>query len=135
MDVYQTGIRTPVVLVHYNVLHLGRCNPQCQYRLGDEDIESSPDEKNLRVLVDEKLDMSHQCVLTAQKASHTLGCIPQQRGQQGEGGDSAPLLCSGETPLGVLCPALEPSAQDRRGPVGVGPEEATKMIRGLEHLS
>jgi len=45
------------------------------------------------------------------------------------------LLHSGETPSGVLHPALEPSAQDRPGPVGVGPEEATKMIRGLEHLS
>ena len=63
------------------------------------------------------------------------GLHPQQRGQQGEGGDSAPLLRSGETSPGVLHPALEPSAQDRHGPVGVGPEEATKMIRGLEHLS
>jgi len=63
------------------------------------------------------------------------GLHPQQRGQQGEGGDSAPLLLSGETYPGVLHPALEPSAQDRHGPVGTGPEEATKMIRGLEHLS
>ena len=35
---------------------------------------------------------------------------------------------------GALHPALEPSAQDRHGPVGAGPEEATEMIRGLEHL-
>jgi len=35
---------------------------------------------------------------------------------------------------GVLCRALEPSAQDRQGPIGVGSEEATKMIRGVEHL-
>jgi len=52
----------------------------------------------------------------------------QQRGQQGEREDSAPLLCSGETPLGVLHPFLEPSAQDRHKRVGVGPEEATSMI-------
>ena len=46
--------------------------------------------------------------------------------QQVEGGNSAPLLCSGETPPGVLHPALEPSAQVRHGPFGAGPEEGHK---------
>ena len=62
------------------------------------------------------------------------GCSGQEFNSL-EGGDSGPLLCSGETPPGVLRPALEPSAQERHGPVGAGPEEATKMIQGLEHLS
>jgi len=55
--------------------------------------------------------------------------------QKIEGGDSAPLLRSGESPPGVLCPALEPPAQEGHGPVRAGPEEATKMFRGLEHRS
>jgi len=47
----------------------------------------------------------------------------KQRGQQDKGGDSAPLPRCAESPLGVLRPALEPSAQDRHGPVGAGPED------------
>jgi len=62
------------------------------------------------------------------------GLHQEKRGQQVKVGDSAPLFCSGETSAGVLRPALEPSAQERNGAVGAGPEEATKMIRGLQHL-
>ena len=62
------------------------------------------------------------------------GLHPQQHSQQVEGGGSAPLLRSDETLPGVLCPSLETPAQEKYGPVGAGPEETTKMIRGLEHL-
>jgi len=81
----------------------------------------------LREPVDEELNMTRQCVLTAQQANCTLDPIPSSMGQ-GEGGYSDPLPHSAETFLGVLHPALEPSAQDRPGAVGAGPKEATAMI-------
>jgi len=50
------------------------------------------------------------------------GLHQEKRGQQVEGGDSAPLLHS-ETPPGVLRPALEPPTEEGHGCVGAGPEE------------
>jgi len=58
------------------VLHLVWGKPKHKYKLDGEWIESTPQEKDLRLLVDEKLYMTQKFVLTAQKANHILGCIP-----------------------------------------------------------
>ncbi|GAB0199510.1 mitochondrial enolase superfamily member 1 [Grus japonensis] len=73
--------------------------PKHKYKLGREWIESNPKEV---VLGDEKLNMSRQCALAAQKADRT--------------------------PLGVLRPALGSPGQEGHGAVGASPEEAMKMI-------
>ncbi|PKU29614.1 hypothetical protein llap_20082 [Limosa lapponica baueri] len=97
------------------VLHLGHSNPKHKYRLGGEWLECIPEEKDSGMLVDEKLKMSQQHELATQKANCILGCIKRTVASRSR--EMIVLLCSGETPPGVLCLALETSTHEGHGPV------------------
>ncbi|GAB0178485.1 triadin [Grus japonensis] len=117
------------------VLHVDWRNAKNNHRLGEEWIESSPEEKDLGVLIDEKTQHEPAVGACSPERQPCPGLHQKRCDQQVEGGDPAPLLCSCETPPGVLRPALGAPVQERHGAVGASPEEAMKLIRGLEHLS
>jgi len=78
--------------------------------------------------------MGHQCALVVKKANGILGCI-KECGQKAEGGDLPPLLCPGEATFRLLCPISSNKFKKDRDLLEGVQWRATKIIKGLEHLS
>ena len=101
---------------------LGHRNPRHLYRLGGAVLESSPAEKDLGVLMNDKLNMSQQCALAAWKANGILGSI--MRGVASRDREViVPLYSTCVRPHLEYCIQVwGPPVQERQGAVGEGPE-------------
>jgi len=107
---------------------------QYVYRLGEEHIETSPTEKYLEVLVDEKFKVNQHCALSASKQNSILRCINRREFSRTKvsGQRCLSSLCPLEVSSEVLHPGLGTWIEERYGTFGMGPEEGHEDVQSLD---
>ena len=119
----------------YKILCLGWRNPRHLYRLGGAVLERSPAEKDLGVLMDEKINMSQQCAPADWKANGILGSI--RRGLDSRDREViVPLYSDLCKPHLEYCVQVWGPQYKKDGAVGEGPEEGHRVDQrsGAPHL-
>ncbi|GAB0204337.1 hypothetical protein GRJ2_002899300 [Grus japonensis] len=117
------------------VRHLAKNSSRPQSRLGVDLLGSSAAEKDLGVLVDNKLSMSQQCALVAKKANGILGCIKESMASRSRE-VLLPLYSTLVRPHVEFCVQFCcPQFKKDRELLERVQWRATRMIRGLNHLS
>ena len=114
---------------------MGRGDPRCLFRLGEDLLESSPAEKDVGGPGGRELHMSQQCAPAARTANCVLGCIKTGVASREREG-IVPLYSALVRPHLEYCVQVwGPQYRKAVELLERVQRRATKMIRGLEYLS